>query len=256
MRVSSSKEAQDEVHWQIDIRLRDGEWDIVINEGVEVSCGVESVVAELERLLIQSIVPTTPHLLTVHAAAMERAGRTFLLAGPSGAGKTTLSMALAGAGWGFAADEIVLLDRDLELRPLPFPPCLKAESFALVENWFPQLATTREHNRHGRTVKYLAIERTALSPGAGYVIFPRYEPGPAREIEPLDGFTGLQKLLAQCVFVPAGFQHDDVRHLLDWHSRQRYFEMHFSACDAAVAFLSEVAANGLPLSCRESSRLL
>jgi hypothetical protein len=256
LRVSSSKQAQDEVQWQFDIRSREGEFDIRINEGVEASCGGDAVVAELERLLIQTIVPATPHLLTFHAAAMERGGRTFLLAGPSGAGKTTLSMALAGAGWGFAADEIVLLDRDLALRPLPFPPCLKVESFALVETWFPQLTTTPALNRYGRTVKYLAVNRTPLSPGAGCVIFLRYEPDQACEIEPLDGFTGLHKLLAQCVFVPAGFQHDDVRHLLDWHSRQRYFDMRFNACDAAVECLSKVAAIKLPSSCRESSRLL
>ena len=135
-------------------------------------CETASVAAELEQILVQAIVPATPHLMALHAAALQHAGRICLLAGSSGVGKTTLSAALVRAGWRFGCDEIVLLGRDLSLRALPLPPCIKADSFSLVETWFPELRATPEHNRLGGTVKYLPIKSTPLERGPIDVIFP------------------------------------------------------------------------------------
>jgi hypothetical protein len=79
------------------------EWDIAVDGQFETTCALASIAAEVERLLLQIVVPATPHLLTLHAAALQRGGRPLLLAGPSGAGKTTLSLALTRAGWACSA---------------------------------------------------------------------------------------------------------------------------------------------------------
>jgi hypothetical protein len=93
---------------EIDILPHGNRWDIVAGGQLEETCEARSIVAEVERLLIQRVVPATPHLLTLHAAALQRGGRAWLLTGLSGAGKTTLSLALSRAGWSFGSDEIVL----------------------------------------------------------------------------------------------------------------------------------------------------
>lgn len=198
--------------------------------------------AQLERLLIQAVVPATPHLLTFHAAAVQYGARSFLLAGQSGTGKTTLSLALTRAGWDFGSDEIVLLSRDLRLRPLPFPPCIKADTFSSVETWFPQLRSLPEHDRYGKRIKYLPIESNVFDADAGFVVFPHYDRNGDNEFQRLDSFLGLQRLLSQCVFVPPGLRHDDVRLLLQWHSEQQYFDVRYNNCEAAVDFLKNIEA--------------
>ena len=224
----------------IDIVAHGDRWDIVVGGQLTATCEMASIVAQVERLLIKTVVAATPHLLTLHAAALQRDGGPLLLAGPSGAGKTTLSIALARAGWSFGSDEIVLLGRDQDLRALPLPPCVKASSFPLIESWFPELRSAPEHERYGHIVRYLPIRPMPLSGTRGCVVFLRFDPRGPNEIQPLDHFGALERLLAQCVFVPPEFQHDDVAQLLRWHSKQSYYGLSFCDCDAAVAILTRL----------------
>jgi hypothetical protein len=226
----------------IEIVAHGNRWDILVGGQLKATCETASIVAQVERLLIQTVVGATPHLLTLHAAALQRDGRPLLLAGPSGAGKTTLSLALARAGWSFGSDEITLLGRDQGLRALPLPPCVKANSFPLIESWFPELRSTPEHERYGHIVKYLPIRSMPLFGMRGCVVFLRFDPRGPNEIQPLDRFAALERLLAQCVFVPPEFQHDDVAQLLRWHSIQSYYGLSFCDCDAAVAILTHLDA--------------
>jgi hypothetical protein len=243
LRIDGSAHSFDAAPLEIDIIARDHMWEIAVNRRLEVACESALVVAELERILLQAVVPLTPHLLSLHAAALQHNGRTFLLAGPSGSGKTTLSVALARAGWRFASDELVLLGRDQKLRALPLPPCIKADSFALIETWFPELRSSLEHKRFGNTVKYLPLDTAPLSPAPTYVLFPRYQPNCPGEIRILESFTGLQRLLAQCVFVPPGFQHGDVTRLLQWHAGLSYLDLALGECNAVIPLLASVAAS-------------
>jgi len=226
----------------IDVVPYGGEWTIAIDGRVEARCGRQGVVAEIERLLVQTVVPRMPHLLTFHAAVAERDSRSFLLAGESGAGKTTLCVALGQSGWRFGSDEIVLLTDASGLRALPFPACIKKDAFPVVETWFPALRLAPEHQRYGKTVKYLPMRCQTEMAGTGYVIFPHYDPASEAGLRSLESFDGLQRLLEHCVFVPEGFQHADVDGLLDWHGRQRYFDLHFASCDGAIALLRNIGA--------------
>ena len=223
---------------EIDIVAHADRWDIMLGGQLKATCETASIAAEVEQLLVQTVVPATPHLLTLHAAALQRDGRTWLLAGLSGAGKTTLSLALARAGWSFGSDEIVLLGRDRDLRALPLPPCVKADSFPLIESWFPELRRAPQHARYGHVVKYLPFRSTPISSMPGCVVFLRFDPRGPNEIRPVDRFGALERLLAQCVFVPPGFQHDDVERLLRWHGEQSYFDLSFRDCEAAVDMLT------------------
>jgi hypothetical protein len=228
---------------EIDIIANANRWNIVVGGKLEATCEARSIAAEVERLLVQRVVPATPHLLTLHAAALQRDDRVWLLVGLSRAGKTTLSLALARAGWHFGSDEIVLLGRNQDLRALPLPPCIKADSFPLIESWFPELRTAPEHERYGHIVKYLPMRSTPIPGTPGFVVFLRFDARGPNEIQPLDRFSALERLLAQCVFVPPGFQHNDVEQLLQWHNQQNYFDLCFSDANAAVAILATLASS-------------
>lgn len=241
VRLANTQDAGDPpVAVQVDLVPAGDAWEIVVQGQAEVTCAPSSVVAEVERLVIQAVVPAVPHLLTLHAAALQRADRTLLLAGPSGSGKTTLSVALAHAGWGFGSDEIVLVEHGLSLRPVPLPPCIKSDSFALIESWFPHLRDAPAHDRYGRSVKFLSIEARRFQPNRTSVVFPRFRPGGGNLLQPMDGFAGLERLLEQCVFVPPGFAHDDVDTLLRWHATLDYFDLAFDCCSSAIDLLSKI----------------
>lgn len=77
------------------------------------------VVPAFELDLYREIVARAPPGWLLHAAAIDVDGHALVLCGPSGAGKTTLAMALAARGYRLLTEEIVWLGRDGSVRGLP-----------------------------------------------------------------------------------------------------------------------------------------
>ena len=66
-------------------------------------------------------------LIPVHAAVLARGSSALLLVGPSGAGKTTLTVELIAAGWRYGSDDLAPLSIKSG-RVVPFPKPLKVVS--------------------------------------------------------------------------------------------------------------------------------
>src|SRR5262249_916438 len=129
---------------------------------------------------------------------------------------------------------------NLDLRALPLPPCVKVDTFPAVEIWFPELRSAPEHKRYGNTVKYLPIESAPFTAAPTDVLFVCHNQDSAGEIRALDSFTGLERMLAQCIFVPTGFRPVDVERLLRWHASLCYFDVFFDNCDSVSALLTSL----------------
>jgi hypothetical protein len=199
----------------------------------------EELVAEVERRIVQDLVPRVPHFLAFHAALLDLRGQAILLPAPSGSGKTTLSAALADAGGYCMTDEMALLNRSLAWQGLPFLPCIKAESYALINSFYPTLGDVVEHERADRRVKFLPLPIRTGPVEVSTVIFPEYTAGTDSSLKPLEPLEGLQRLLGQCIYVPPGFSAADVPKLLKWHSRVEYHCLRFGSASLAVSILCE-----------------
>jgi hypothetical protein len=230
----------------VDIAAIDGDqWEIAVDGYLEAVCGIGSVVAELERVIVEAVVPATPHVLTLHAGSLQHRDRTILLAGPSGSGKTTLSVALAHAGWTFGGDEIVLMEAGGNFRPLPLPACIKADTFPIVSKWFPALAKVPPHERYGRTIRFLPIPSSRFERFPAIVVFPTFQQQADAAITRIDRFEGLQKLLAQCVFVPDNFDHGDVGELQRFQETAQYYDLTYGSREIAAELLESALKIGL-----------
>lgn len=75
--------------------------------------------ALLGHYFVHRVMRQQPELVFLHAASVAIAGRGVLLCGAKGAGKSTLSLALAARGHGFLGDEIAAVD-PARRRLLPF----------------------------------------------------------------------------------------------------------------------------------------
>lgn len=123
--------------------------------------------------------------LIIHAAVVEKYGRTLVLPGNPGAGKSTLCAALINSGWRLLSDELTLIDSNSGLVvPVPRPVSLKNHSIDLIKQEFSNTEFTESvHDTSKGTValmkpptkatSYEAMTETALP---GIVIFPSYTP--------------------------------------------------------------------------------
>lgn len=95
-----------------------GAWTLRRDGEVLYTAPVEDVVALLEIDVYREVAhatATTP----LHAALATRDGRAALLAGRSGAGKSSLALALASRGWTYLGDEHAFLDDALRASGFP-----------------------------------------------------------------------------------------------------------------------------------------
>jgi len=79
------------------------------------------VVPMFELDLYQQVAVQAAPGWLLHAAALEYEGGAYVFAGPSGAGKTTLTLELMNRGWRLITEEMVLIDRQLAVHGLARP---------------------------------------------------------------------------------------------------------------------------------------
>ena len=131
------------------------------------------------------------HYLLIHAAVLERHGHCVILPGEPGAGKSTLTAALALSGWRLLSDEMTVVDRDDGLiAPLARPISLKNESIEIIRRRFPgAVFGDVAHDTHKGTVSHLkppadSVARMHEKGRARHVVFPRWSAGAATRLVP------------------------------------------------------------------------
>jgi HprK-related kinase A len=131
--------------------------------------------------------------LLLHAGVVERDGLALLLPATPGAGKSTLTVALALRGWRLMSDEFGALGLDDGLlRPMLKPPALKNASIDVISRFEPraELGPSFPGTRKG-VVAHLAPPAAAVvarhAPARPtMVILPRWQPAGRAVLEPVN----------------------------------------------------------------------
>jgi HprK-related kinase A len=137
--------------------------------------------------------------LLLHAASVEKDGRSLILTGESGAGKSTLSAMLGERGWRFMGDEFALLEPGTGLlHPFPRPVSLKNEAIGVMEalvapeRFGPAMeGTPKGRIRHLRPAAQ-AIARMGEAARPALILFPRF--GKARDLRPVGAAEAFMRL--------------------------------------------------------------
>jgi hypothetical protein len=158
-------------------------------------------VALMELLKRRSLFP-------VHAAGLALDGRGLLLAGARGAGKSTLTIALAKRGFSFLTDDMVLLaesPRGWQLRAFPDDVDLCDDTLDL----FPELRTLREEELPAGWLKrQIRPDRQFGAPiewtvPARVIVFPSIRSGDESSLDPLSADEALLELAPNVLLTDA-----------------------------------------------------
>lgn len=103
----------------------------------------EAAVEHLEWHVTRTALATVKHSVALHAAGVARGGQALLLVGPSGIGKSTLTMCLLRQGLSYLSDEAVLVSiATQEVEAFPRAIGLERSGSTMIE--FP--ATGNSHD--------------------------------------------------------------------------------------------------------------
>lgn len=204
--------------------------------------------ALLSRLIHLSHRQCQP-LAVLHAAAAALPGHgAILMPAVSGAGKSTLVTFLASAGWRYLGDDLVGLSAGGQVLALPTAASLKAGSWPLLEDRFPELASLPVMPYGSKAARHLPLTQ-ASGTGVGSTdqltawVFPEvHADGPAH-LEPLNELQALQLLLSASVGLGAPVSPTRVEALLALLSgRPRWRLRYRSLEDAAACLTSQLTA--------------
>lgn len=195
----------------VDILLRVVDGDrihLFRNEDWVLSCSPDELPTVLKGQLLAEVLAHGSYELAIHAAALQRRERLLLLCGQPGAGKTTLTLALAHAGFGFAADDVTLLDSGGGGLGLPFAAAVKPGAWPLLAEICPDLDAAPVFRRpDGRRIRYILPKASVpASPSprpVGWVVLLRRGRDANARLEPLDPVDALRGLL-DGAYAPGG----------------------------------------------------
>ncbi|MGE5645916.1 MAG: HPr kinase/phosphorylase [Acidobacteriota bacterium] len=193
----------------------------------------------------------TLHLVAVHAACVALDGRGVLLAGDSGAGKSSLAYACARKGWTYVSDDASSLVRRGRGRTVIGNPRLFRfrENAGAIFPEFRGFAATRRGNGKP-TVEVLTASlpglRQALESHVDFLVFLNRS-GPARReahLHPISPEEALSRLFTSpwpAELRGAGERRTAVERLL----AAKALELRYGALDSAVNLLEKLVRGGL-----------
>lgn len=170
------------------IRENDGKATLVPRDmaGVRLKCIL------LEEMFRRS------EIAALHAALVHNDDGGVLVLGSPGAGKSTLALALLGAGYDYGSDDVTLVNPDGTVTGLPLAPGMKQGSWAIAEKIGIELTKT-QMRPDGRSVRFARIEGATVVPSCAVrtIIALHRTDGASAKLRPISSHEALAELLRE-----------------------------------------------------------
>lgn len=221
-----------------DIYLADKRWAAELEN--------REVMPWLTALVFEECCKNLGEFQLLHSGVLARDGKAILLPGRSGAGKTTLTAAMAANGWQYFSDELALIDSaSCRVRPFPQAMVIKSGSLPGLGRYYPGLADLPGHRRiDDRTVRFLppTSNKSAVNNDRAMEIealfFPVYLPQVRAECVQLSPIEALPRLAA-AGSSQRSLTGPDIEALIQLADTRPCYSLYFDDPETAMAMIEE-----------------
>lgn len=209
----------------------------------------DGLVAHVKAIVTELYLDGVEEGFLAHGALMLAGERRLLLSGQPGAGKTTLALALAAAGWGYGGDDIVRISPAGEARGVAFAAAVKSGSVALLREAWPELARLPAWMRgDGQEARYLLPPNRAGARGAAmtprpldFLVTLARRPGAAAALTPISPCEALSAIVESAHARRWRMNGDALCALAQSLERAVCVQLEYSDLGPAVQAISELA---------------
>ena len=235
--------SKEPAYWRISAQRKVSSWAICINGKDFFSLADESQLGLGMLHAARSLVYSEDRYdVALHAGMVAGDDFGLMLCAPREAGKSTLAAYLVAQGFDFVADEPALLDlASGTAAPLCLPISLKEGSWVTLQEYWPQLASALTHVRSdGTRIRllhpgYVSSRQRRVT----QIVFPRYQPHAAPELELLSPFKTLQMLHEGGLLLAKSFSRERFESFLEWLVRVPGYRMQYESLKEAQRMLEE-----------------
>ena len=180
-------------------------------------------------------------LVALHAAAVSDGKQSVVLAGPGGAGKSTLTAVLLKSGLVYLSDDVVPLERESRTAvPVSVSLNLKPGSLPVLERYYPGIGALPGYSEGGETVHFLPPPGFAGNPPRGnypvkHLVFPNYEAGARTEIRAIGGVEALRRLIDGESLLRRPWSAEAVGELVGWIASVGAYTLIYENLEEAAA---------------------
>ena len=227
----------------LDVVERNGQIDLFRNGDWLFCCSHEEIATTLKGHLMDEVLEGAAYELALHAATLVRSERALLVCGHPGAGKTTLTLALVEAGFGFAGDDLALLNSQGLVTGVPFAPAVKAGAWNLVAAFRPDIRDMKIFRRPDRRrVRYPAprsLVSAAAYPVDWLVLLDRH-PDAEAALTPVDPVSAIRWMLKESYAQSRKLSTAGFKAVSDAIERASYYRLTYSRLEDAVELLDRI----------------
>lgn len=203
----------------------------------------------LEYGLNWGVSTQTQQYLMLPAAVVEKNGRTAILIGPMGAGKSTLTAALVLSGWRLLSDEFMLFNPVTGLiQPIPRPIILKNESISIIREFSKDVFISRvSYDSSKNKVAHMrppreSVRRQHEPAGPGWLIFPHWSEQASAHLTPRPE-SETWKYFDEHLFSGPDSRKDTVPLVKQHLKTIPGFDFVYSQLDQAIEIFNQLAEN-------------
>jgi len=202
--------------------------------------GQNELAPALKAALTEGLTQSIAEGFLAHGALLEASGRRLFLSGAPGAGKSTLALALVGAGFRCLSDDIVHVDPHGRMKGAPFALTLKRGSWSLAPDFSGMIDALPIHRRaDGRDVRYAGAQVTkgAAGPLSAFITLERKE-GAGTALEPMSRLDALRSLLEGSLAPSRRISAAEVKALCETFAEADCYGLSYSNLQDAVTAIS------------------
>ncbi|GLB50345.1 phosphoenolpyruvate carboxykinase (ATP) [Neptunitalea lumnitzerae] len=184
--------------------------------------------------------PEREWLGVFHASAISYNGKSAMLLGDSGNGKST-ALAIAHAnGFNCIADDFVPMGSALQnIYPFPAAISVKEKSLPVLANYYPDIMEKPSFkNRLGKTVTFIPTDsHITITYPCHNLIFIKYKAGSNLQVAPITKTDAFQQLVPDSWLSP---EPENAEIFLNWFNTVKTYQLTYSKTEDLLATLKDI----------------